>query len=185
MAKVSPGLGGPSSLDRELLRMMQREQQQRRPAPRAYAPERAKEVATMSTHNMTLPQFIEWATPKVATLAGRAEVKRALVERVGWARGTADEKAAQQAIKLLGAENFNDATLKELTELSTEVSEATEEQAVATTKDADNRVYQGNERDRRNTRGPRSPATCGYRAEFNAAASRHGEALQRPRNEKQ
>lgn len=90
-------------------------------------------MASSNPYQMTYPEFVSWATPLVATAQGRMEVRRALVGLVGYARQSPDQKAAQQAIKLLGADNFSDATLKELTELSTEVSEATEEQtAVAT-----------------------------------------------------
>ena len=51
-------------------------------------------------------------------------------------KGTDDEKTAQKFIEKLGSPNFNEATLTELKELSTQVSEAAEEQQMAT-KDAD------------------------------------------------
>jgi hypothetical protein len=78
----------------------------------------------MSTHRMTYEQFVKWAAPKVGTAAGRDEVRRALVERVGYANRTPDEKTAQAAIKELSASNFGEANLVALQAISAEVSEA-------------------------------------------------------------
>jgi hypothetical protein len=54
-------------------------------------------------YRLTYPEFIQWATLKVATPEGRTEVRRALASLVGWANQSPDQKAAQQAMKLLSA----------------------------------------------------------------------------------
>ena len=105
-------------------------------------------MASKEPHQMSYPEFIEWATPKVRTVAGREEVRKALVSLVGWARSTPDQQAAQQAIKMLGSQDFNHTTIKQLEELSTQVTEQAtqkeqEQVATDTTKARDIELMRG------------------------------------------
>ena len=119
-------------------------------------------------YRMTYPEFVAWATPKITTPEGRTEVRRALASLVGWANQSPDQKAAQQAMRLLSAENFTEATLTELTELSTNVLEAAEGQTEMATKE---------------TAPPTAPGLENVRAMNALASTAEGRiALQRARN---
>jgi hypothetical protein len=81
-------------------------------------------------HQMPLAEYIEWARSKVLAPDGRisragvAEVRRDLVSRVGYLSTTPDEKAVQEAIKLL--DPSVDLTTEALAQLESIVTSANE-----------------------------------------------------------
>jgi hypothetical protein len=81
-------------------------------------------------HQMPLTEYIEWARSKIFIPDGRisrqgvAEVRRDLISRVGYLSTTPDEKAVQEAIKLL--DPSVDLTTEALAQLETIVTSASE-----------------------------------------------------------
>jgi hypothetical protein len=81
-------------------------------------------------HQMPFIEYLEWARSKIVAPDGRisragvAEVRRDLVSRVGYLSRTPDEKAVQEAIKLLDPEV--NLTMEAVAQLETIVTSASE-----------------------------------------------------------
>ena len=87
-------------------------------------------ASTKHPHQMPFTEYVEWARTKIVmpdgriSRAGVAEVRRDLVSRVGYLSRTPDEKAVQQAIKLL--DPSVDLTTEALAQLESVVTSTSE-----------------------------------------------------------
>ena len=87
-------------------------------------------ASTKHPHQMPFTEYVEWARSKIVAPDGRisragvAEVRRDLVSRVGYLSRTPDEKAVQQAIKLL--DPSVDLTTEALAQLESVVTSTSE-----------------------------------------------------------
>jgi hypothetical protein len=87
-------------------------------------------VSSKHPHQMPLTEYVEWARSKIfapdgrISRAGVAEVRRDLMSRVGYLSTTPDEKAVQEAIKLLDPSvDLTTEALAQLESIATSASE--------------------------------------------------------------